>query len=95
MVNEFCVVFDDIVCQVELDDLCKEIEDFKCDNVVMEVIDDLKLVEKDINDSVMCEEWVMMEEFNKLIEIVVDELLLVVEMFDFELVVKFEDKVVL
>lgn len=65
MANEFRAAFDDIARQAELDDLRKEIEDLKRDNAVTEAIDDLKSVEKDINDSVMREERAMKDELNK------------------------------
>lgn len=65
MANEFRAAFDDIARQAELDDLRKEIEDLKRDNAVTEAVDELKAVEKDINDSVMREERAMKEELNK------------------------------
>lgn len=65
MANEFRAAFDDIARQAELDDLRKEIEDLKRDNAVTQAVDDLKSVEKDINDSVMREERAMKEELNK------------------------------
>ncbi len=65
MANEFRSAFDDIARQAELDDLRKEIEDLKKDNAVTEAIDDLKSVEKDINESVMREERAMKDELNK------------------------------
>ena len=65
MANEFRAAFDDIARQAELDDLRKEIEDLKRDNAVTEAIDDLKSVEKDINESVMREERAMAEELKK------------------------------
>lgn len=65
MANEFRAAFDDIARQAELDDLRKEIEDLKRDNAVTEAVDELKSVEKDINESVMREERAMMEELNK------------------------------
>jgi len=55
MANEFRAAFDDIAKQTELDDLRKEIEDLKRDNVMTAAIDDLKEVEQDINESVMRE----------------------------------------
>lgn len=65
MANEFRAAFDDIARQAELDDLRKEIEDLKRDNAVTEAVDELKSVEKDINESVMREERAMKEELNK------------------------------
>ena len=65
MANEFRSAFDDIARQAELDDLRKEIEDLKNNNAVTEAIDDLKSVEKDINESVMREEKAMKDELNK------------------------------
>ncbi len=65
MANEFRAAFDDIARQAELDDLRQEIEDLKRDNAVTEAVDELKAVEKDINDSVMREERAMKEELNK------------------------------
>ncbi len=65
MANEFRAAFDDIARQAELDDLRKEIEDLKRENAVTEAIDDLKSVEKDINESVMREERAMAEELKK------------------------------
>lgn len=65
MANEFRAAFDDIARQAELDDLRKEIEDLKRDNAVTQAVDDLKSVEKDINDSVMREERAIKEELNK------------------------------
>ena len=65
MANEFRAAFDDIARQAELDDLRKEIEDLKRDNAVTQAVDDLKSVEKDINDSVMREERAMKEKLNK------------------------------
>lgn len=64
MANEFRAAFDDIARQAELDDLRKEIEDLKRDNAVTEAMDELKSVEKDINDSVMREERAMMDELS-------------------------------
>lgn len=68
MANEFRAAFDDIARQAELDDLRKEIEDLKRDNAVTQAVDELKSVEKDINDSVMREERAMMDELNKPVE---------------------------
>ena len=65
MANEFRAAFDDIARQAELDDLRKEIEDLKRDNAVTEAVDELKAVEKDINESVMREERAMKDELNK------------------------------
>lgn len=65
MANEFRAAFDDIARQAELDDLRKEIEDLKRDNAVTEAVDELKAVEKDINESVMREERAMKAELNK------------------------------
>lgn len=65
MANEFRAAFDDIARQAELDDLRKEIEDLKRDNAVAQAVDELKSVEKDINESVMREERAMMDELNK------------------------------
>ena len=65
MANEFRAAFDDIARQAELDDLRKEIEDLKRDNAVTEAMDELKSVEKDINESVMREERAMMDELNQ------------------------------
>jgi sec-independent protein translocase protein TatB len=68
MANEFRAAFDDIARQAELDDLRKEIEDLKRDNAVTEAVDELKAVEKDINESVMREERAMKAELNKPLE---------------------------
>jgi sec-independent protein translocase protein TatB len=65
MANEFRAAFDDIARQAELDDLRKEIEDLKNDTAVSQAVDDLKAVEKDINESVMREEHAMAEELAK------------------------------
>ena len=65
MANEFRAAFDDISRQAELDDLRKEIEDLKRDNTLTEAVDELKAVEKDINESVMREEKAMAEELPK------------------------------
>ena len=51
--------------QAELDDLRKEIEDLKRDNAITQAVDDLKDVEKDINESVMREERAMKAEMSK------------------------------
>lgn len=53
MANEFKDAFDDIARDAELDELRKEIESLKHDNAVTQAIDDMKAVEKEINDSVM------------------------------------------
>lgn len=53
MANEFKDAFDDIAREAELDDLRKEIEDLKRDNAVTQAMDELKDVEKEINNSVM------------------------------------------
>lgn len=55
MASEFRAAFDDIAKQAELDELRQEIEDLKRDNQMTAAVDDLKAVEKDINDSVMRE----------------------------------------
>ena len=68
MANEFRAAFDDIARQAELDDLRKEIEDLKRDNAVTQAVDELKSVEKDINESVLREERAMKEELNKPVE---------------------------
>lgn len=65
MANEFRAAFDDIARQAELDDLRKEIEDLKNDSAVSQAVDDLKSVEKDINETVMREERAMADELNK------------------------------
>ena len=65
MANEFRAAFDDIARQAELDDLRKEIEDLKRDNAVTEAVDELKAVEKDINERVMREERAVKEELSK------------------------------
>ena len=65
MANEFRAAFDDIARQAELDDLRKEIEDLKRDNAITQAVDDLKDVEKDINESVMREERAMKAEMSK------------------------------
>ncbi len=65
MANEFRAAFDDIARQAELDDLRQEIEDLKRDNAITEAVDDLKSVEKDINERVMREEQAMKAELNK------------------------------
>lgn len=55
MAREFQTAFDDIARQTELEELRKEIEALKNDNVVAKAADDLKSVEKDINEAVMRE----------------------------------------
>lgn len=65
MANEFRAAFDDIARQAELDDLRKEIEDLKRDNSLTEAVDELKAVEKDINESVLREERAVKEELAK------------------------------
>ena len=65
MANEFRSAFDDIARQTELEDLRKGIEDLKRDNALTAAVDDLKSVEKDINESVMREERAMAEELKK------------------------------
>lgn len=65
MANEFRAAFDDIARQAELEDLRKEIEDLKRDNAVTQAVDELKGVEKDINESVMREERAMQAELKK------------------------------
>lgn len=65
MANEFRAAFDDIARHAELDDLRKEIEDLKRDNAVTQAVDELKSVEKDINETVMREERAMKEELTK------------------------------
>ncbi len=65
MANEFRAAVDDIARHAELDDLRKEIEDLKRDNAVTQAVDELKSVEKDINETVMREERAMKEELNK------------------------------
>lgn len=55
MAAEFQSAFDDIARQTELDELRKEIEDLKSNNAVQEAVDDLRGVERDINESVMRE----------------------------------------
>lgn len=65
MANEFRAAFDDIARQAELDDLRKEIEDLKRDNAVTQAVDELKEVEKDINQTVLREEAKLREEMAK------------------------------
>lgn len=56
MANEFRLAFDDIAKQAELDELRAEIESLKKENTVTQAMDDLKAIEKDINQSVMDKE---------------------------------------
>ncbi|MEL6415758.1 MAG: Sec-independent protein translocase protein TatB [Pseudomonadota bacterium] len=65
MANEFRAAFDDIARQAELDDLRKEIEDLKRDNAVTQAVDELKEVEKDINQTVLREEAKLKEDMAK------------------------------
>ena len=65
MANEFRAAFDEIARQAELDDLRKEIEDLKRDNAVTQAVDELKEVEKDINQTVLCEEAKLKEDMAK------------------------------
>lgn len=65
MANEFRAAFDDIARQAELDDLREEIESLKRDNAITQAVDELKTVEKDINETVMREERAMKEELKK------------------------------
>ena len=65
MANEFRAAFDDIARQAELDDLRKEIEDLKRDNAVTQAVDELKEVEKDINQTVLREETKLKEDMAK------------------------------
>ena len=53
MAREFQSAFDDIAKQAELDELRKEIEDLKRDNVLKQASDELKEVEDSINAEVM------------------------------------------
>jgi len=55
MANEFRAAFDDIAKQAELDELRQEIEALKRDNEMSSAMQDLKAVEKDINETVMRE----------------------------------------
>jgi len=52
MAREFQSAFDDIARQAELEELRKEIEEIKRDNAFKQAEDDLREVEKDINDAV-------------------------------------------
>jgi sec-independent protein translocase protein TatB len=65
MANEFRAAFDDIARQAELDDLRKEIEDLKRDNAVTQAVDELKEVEKDINQAVLREEAKLKQDMAK------------------------------
>lgn len=65
MANEFRAAFDDIARQAELDDLREEIESLKRDNAITQAVDELKDVEKDINETVMREERAMKDELKK------------------------------
>lgn len=56
MANEFRAAFDDIARESELDELRKEIQDLKRDNMLSQAVDDLKAVEHDINRDVMRQE---------------------------------------
>ena len=58
MAREFQNAFDDIAKQAELDELRKEIEDLKRDNVLKQASDELKDVEDSINAEVMRAEQV-------------------------------------
>ncbi len=53
MAGEFRSAFDDIAKQAELDELRKEIEALKRDNVVQQAADELSAAERDINARVM------------------------------------------
>lgn len=53
MAREFQSAFDDIARQAELEELRNEIEEIKRDNAFKQAEDDLREVEKDINDAVM------------------------------------------
>ena len=65
MANEFRAAFDDIARQAELDDLRKEIEDLKRDNAVTQAVEELKEVEKDINQTVLREEAKLKQDMAK------------------------------
>ena len=65
MANEFRAAFDDIARQAELDDLREEIESLKRDNAITQAVDELKDVEKDINETVLREERAMKEQLKK------------------------------
>lgn len=69
MAREFQSAFDDIARQAELDELRKEIEDLKRENALKQASDDLKAVEKDINDAVMRDHPKDAPEFRELDEI--------------------------
>ena len=53
MASEFRSAFDDIAKQAELDELRKEIEALKRDNVVKQAAEELSAAERDINARVM------------------------------------------
>tara|TARA_R110000787_G_scaffold89753_2_gene189869 strand:- start:2748 stop:3098 length:351 start_codon:yes stop_codon:yes gene_type:complete len=53
MAREFQAAFEDIARQSELEDLRKEIEDLKRNNMMTEAQDDLANMESDINAAVM------------------------------------------
>lgn len=53
MAKEFQSAFDDIARQAELDELRKEIEDLKNDNMLKQAQDDLKDFEREVNAEVM------------------------------------------
>lgn len=65
MANEFRAAFDDIAREADLDELRKEIEELKRDNAVTQAVDELKAVEKDLNETVMREEKAMADELSK------------------------------
>ena len=56
MAREFQAAFEDIARQSELEDLRKEIEDLKRNNMMTEAQDDLANMESDINAAVMRKE---------------------------------------
>lgn len=53
MANEFRAAFDDIARQAELDELRKEIEDLKRQNLMKQAVADLAAAEADINAAVL------------------------------------------
>ena len=53
MANEFRAAFDDIARETELDELRKEIQDLRRDNMLSQAVEDLKSVEQDINRQVL------------------------------------------
>ncbi len=53
MAREFQAAFDDIARQAELDELRKEIEDLKRNNALTQAQDDLRAMERDVNETVM------------------------------------------